>query len=64
MTLPYGTHLCDGVPSAVNPKRPCIVCMDCQRRLASPDHAWQKYLTPPPAKHDGSVWVCSKRVGP
>jgi hypothetical protein len=38
------------------------LCMDCDRRLTPAAHAWQKYLTPIPAVHDGKAWVCDKRV--
>ena len=60
--LRYGATLCDGVKSAVNPARPCIVCVECERRLTQPAHVWQKYLNPPPAVHDGERWSCDKRV--
>lgn len=62
MTLPYGSVLCDGVASKVNPGRPMHLCMDCDRRLTKPTHTWQKYLNPAPALHDGKAWACSKRV--
>jgi len=62
MTMPYGSALCDGVKSAASPARPCHICVACDRRLTAPQHVWQKFLTPPPAKHDGKVWSCEKRI--
>ena len=62
MTLPYGSRLCDGIQSAVNPGRPCTVCVACLRRTSTPVHVWQKYLQPPPAKHDGTAWRCEQQI--
>lgn len=62
MTLPLGSVLCDGAKSAVNPARPMHLCVGCDRRLTAPAHAWQKYMHPIPAKHDGKVWTCDKRI--
>lgn len=60
--LRFGDILCNGVMSTVNPSRPCAVCLYCERRTTPPQHAWQKYLDPAPAVHDGQRWVCDKRV--
>lgn len=62
MSLPYGATLCDGARSAVNPARPMHLCVGCDRRLTAATHAWQKFMKPIPAKHDGKVWTCEKRV--
>ena len=62
MSLPYGSALCDGVPWPVNPAKSVVICRDCLRRLTVPDHPWQKFLNPPPAKHDGKTWACTKRI--
>ena len=63
MTLAYGATLCDGAKSAVTPSRPAAPCVACERRLTVPQHPWQKFMNPPPAKHDGVRWECGKRVG-
>ena len=60
--MPVGSVLCDGVKSAVNPGRPMHLCVDCDRRLTIPQHVWQRYMNPIPAKHDGKAWSCEKRV--
>ena len=63
MTLVAGQAACVGLRSRIRPSRPAIVCLDCDRRITEL-HArdWPKYLTPPPAMHDGERWVCDKRV--
>lgn len=62
MTLPAGSVLCDGAKSAINPAKPMHLCVACERRLTVPTHVWQKFLNPVPAKHDGTVWECTKRI--
>lgn len=62
MSLPHGTALCDGLPSRVRPSRPMHLCLDCERRLQPASHPWQKYINPAPARHEGGVWVCEKRI--
>jgi hypothetical protein len=62
MTLPYGEPRCIGAKSIVNPSRPASVCLLCLRRTLPADHAWQKWLEPAPAKHDGAKWTCEMRA--
>lgn len=60
--LRYGATLCSGARSAINPSRPAALCMQCERRTTTPQHVWQKFLEPPPARHDGARWACEMRV--
>lgn len=58
--LRYGDKLCQGRKSpSGKPAPPCVLC---ERRLAKPGHAWQKYIEPAPAQYVDGAWSCDQRV--